>query len=158
MRRGPRVLFPPGGVALRSGLRSGVAIPSESLGADNPAASDKPPRPERRRNLHCGLLCVQCGQCSAESRQLGASAELLTFRRTHNKEWSDTMSTLVSFVTVTTSLPTGDDERPRLLRQIGDRDQQLFDYGREGYRLANTVTVTSSQLVTVVDTLTKEVS
>ncbi len=66
------------------------------------------------------------------------------------------MSGLVSFATLTTTLPTSDDERGRLLRNVSERDQQLYDYGRSGYRLAASVTVPGSDVVTVIDTLTRE--
>jgi hypothetical protein len=62
----------------------------------------------------------------------------------------------VSFATLTTTLPTSDDERGRLLRNVSERDQQLYDYGRSGYRLAVTVTVPGSDVVTVIDTRTRE--
>ncbi len=58
------------------------------------------------------------------------------------------MSGPVSFATLTTTLPTSDDERGRLLRNVSERDQQL-------YRLAASVTVLGSDVVTV-DTLTRE--
>ena len=58
------------------------------------------------------------------------------------------MSRPVSFATLTTTLPTSDDERGRLLRNVSERDQQL-------YRLAASVTVLGSDVVTV-DTLTRE--
>lgn len=66
------------------------------------------------------------------------------------------MSGPVSFATLTTTLPTSDDERGRLLRNVSERDQQLYDYGRSGYRLAASVTVPGSDVVTVIDTLTRE--
>ena len=66
------------------------------------------------------------------------------------------MSRPVSFATLTTTLPTSDDERGRLLRNVSERDQQLYDYGRSGYRLAASVTVPGSDVVTVIDTLTRE--
>ena len=66
------------------------------------------------------------------------------------------MSGPVSFATLTTTLPTSDEERGRLLRNVGERDQQLYDYGRSGYRLAASVTVPGSDVVTVIDTLTRE--
>lgn len=66
------------------------------------------------------------------------------------------MSGHVSFATLTTTLPTSDDERGRLLRNVSERDQQLYDYGRSGYRLAASVTVPGSDVVTVIDTLTRE--
>lgn len=66
------------------------------------------------------------------------------------------MSGPVSFATLTTTLPTSDDERGRLLRNVSEHDQQLYDYGRSGYRLAATVTVPGSDVVTVIDTLTRE--
>ncbi|CAN7467378.1 hypothetical protein LJR042_003881 [Microbacterium maritypicum] len=62
----------------------------------------------------------------------------------------------MSFATLTTTLPTSDDERGRLLRNVSERDQQLYDYGRSGYRLAASVTVPGSDVVTVIDTLTRE--
>ncbi len=66
------------------------------------------------------------------------------------------MSGPVSFATLTTTLPTSDDERGRLLRNVSERDQQLYDCGRSGYRLAASVTVPGSDVVTVIDTLTRE--
>ena len=66
------------------------------------------------------------------------------------------MSRPVSFATLTTTLPTSDDERGRLMRNVSERDQQLYDYGRSGYRLAASVTVPGSDVVTVIDTLTRE--
>ena len=66
------------------------------------------------------------------------------------------MSGPVSFATLTTTLPTSDDERGRLMRNVSERDQQLYDYGRSGYRLAASVTVPGSDVVTVIDTLTRE--
>ncbi|WP_284286724.1 hypothetical protein [Alicyclobacillus fastidiosus] len=47
----------------------------------------------------------------------------------------------MSFATLTTTLPTSDEERGRLMRNVGERDQQLYEYGRSGYRLAASVTV-----------------
>ena len=66
------------------------------------------------------------------------------------------MSGSVSFATLTTTLPTSDDERGRLMRNVSERDQQLYDYGRSGYRLAASVTVPGGDVVTVIDTLTRE--
>ena len=66
------------------------------------------------------------------------------------------MSRPVSFATLTTTLPTSDDERGRLMRNVSERDQQLYDYGRSGYRLTASVTVPGSDVVTVIDTLTRE--
>lgn len=66
------------------------------------------------------------------------------------------MNTLVAFTTITTTLPSRDEDRPRLLRNVADREQQLADHGRYGYRLLNTVTVTGAEFVTVIDTLSKD--
>ncbi|SDZ55197.1 hypothetical protein [Herbiconiux ginsengi] len=66
------------------------------------------------------------------------------------------MSTRVSFATIQTTLPGGDEDHYRLSQKVAERDQQLHDYGRHGYRLANTVTVAGTEFVTVIDTLTKE--
>ena len=66
------------------------------------------------------------------------------------------MSGPVSFATLTTTLPMSDDERGRLLRNVSERDQQLYNHGRSGYRLAASVTVPGSDVETVIDTLTRE--
>lgn len=66
------------------------------------------------------------------------------------------MSTLVAFTTITTTLPTQDEERGNLLRRVAERDQQLTDQGSYGYHLLNTVTVTGDEYVTVIDTLSKD--
>ena len=66
------------------------------------------------------------------------------------------MSTLVAFTTITTTLPTQDEDRGSLLRRVAERDQQLADYGRYGYHLLNTVTVAGNEFVTVIDTLSKD--
>ncbi|KAA9104513.1 hypothetical protein [Microbacterium rhizomatis] len=66
------------------------------------------------------------------------------------------MSTTVSFATIQTTFPCGDGDHYRLSQKVGERDQQLHDYGRHGYRLANTVTVPGTEFVTVIDTLTRE--
>lgn len=62
----------------------------------------------------------------------------------------------VSFATVQTTFPSRDEDHYRLAQKVGERDQQLHDYGRHGYQLANTVTVTGAEFVTVIDTLTRE--
>lgn len=66
------------------------------------------------------------------------------------------MAGRVSFATVQTTFPTRDEDHYRLTQKIGERDQELHDYGRHGYHLANTVTVTGAEFVTVIDTLTRE--
>lgn len=66
------------------------------------------------------------------------------------------MTTTVSFATIQTTFPCGDDDHYRLSQKVGERDQQLHDYGRHGYRLANTVTVNGTEFITVIDTLTRE--
>lgn len=78
------------------------------------------------------------------------------FRTTQTKGEDVTMSTLVAFTTITTTLPTLDDSRGSLLRKVAERDQQLADHGRYGYHLLNTVTVTGTEFVTVIDTLSKD--
>jgi hypothetical protein len=42
------------------------------------------------------------------------------------------------------------------MRNVGERDQQLYEYGRSAYRLAASVTVPGGDVVTVIDTLTRE--
>ena len=62
------------------------------------------------------------------------AADAHHFRTDTHKGEDVTMSTLVAFTTITTTLPSRDEDRPRLLRNVAERDQ----------------------LVTVVDTLTKD--
>ncbi len=62
----------------------------------------------------------------------------------------------MSFATIQTTFPTGDEDHYRLSQKVEERDQQLHDYGRHGYRLANTVTVNGTEFITVIDTLTRE--
>ncbi|MBT9608282.1 MAG: hypothetical protein IT189_01655 [Microbacteriaceae bacterium] len=66
------------------------------------------------------------------------------------------MSTIVSFATIQTTFPSGDNDHYRLAQKVAERDQQLHDYGRHGYRFANSVTVPGTEFVTVIDTLTRE--
>jgi len=40
--------------------------------------------------------------------------------------------------------------------RVAERDQQLVDHGRYGYHLLNTLTVTGTDFVTVIDTLSKD--
>ncbi|MBN9201319.1 MAG: hypothetical protein J0H70_08175 [Microbacterium chocolatum] len=62
----------------------------------------------------------------------------------------------MAFATVMTTLPTSDGEHGRLMRNVSERDQQLYGYGRAGYRLAASVAVPGTEAVTVIDTLTRE--
>ncbi|MGA1813722.1 hypothetical protein VH571_15175 [Frondihabitans sp. 4ASC-45] len=58
--------------------------------------------------------------------------------------------------TVTTTVPTGDDDGPMRGTQLAQREQDLAAHGRAGYSLHNTQTVTGQERVTFVDTLTRD--
>jgi hypothetical protein len=58
--------------------------------------------------------------------------------------------------TVTNTVPTGDDDGPMRMRQLVARDEDLASYARAGYRLHNTQTITGTERVTFVDTLTRD--
>jgi hypothetical protein len=64
----------------------------------------------------------------------------------------------VTFVTLQTTIPARDDEHTDLLWKVAQLDQELYDHGRNGYRLTSTITGTGPELVTVIDTLAKEES
>jgi hypothetical protein len=57
--------------------------------------------------------------------------------------------------TLVTSVPNGDDEGGRRLRQLADRDTELSRYGRSGWALHSAHTIVGTDRVTFVDTLTR---
>ncbi|AMM22788.1 hypothetical protein AX769_21875 (plasmid) [Frondihabitans sp. PAMC 28766] len=58
--------------------------------------------------------------------------------------------------TVTTFVPVvGEGELQRQLRKLGERDNDLETYARHGWDLHHTATITGPELVTFVDTLTR---
>lgn len=61
-----------------------------------------------------------------------------------------------TITTLTTSVPTGDDEGGQRIRQLVARDEDLAAHGRAAYRLHNTQMITGTERVTFVDTLTRE--
>lgn len=58
--------------------------------------------------------------------------------------------------TVTTTVPTGDDDGPLRQRQLAMRDEDLAALGRVRYTLHNTQVITGTERVTFVDTLTRD--
>lgn len=58
--------------------------------------------------------------------------------------------------TVITGVPTGDDDGAARMRQLVNRDDDLAAHARAGYRLHNTQTITGTDRVTFVDTLTRD--
>ncbi|RPE73731.1 MULTISPECIES: hypothetical protein [unclassified Frondihabitans] len=58
--------------------------------------------------------------------------------------------------TVTTTVPTGDDDGPLRQRQSAMRDEDLAALGRVRYTLHNTQVITGTERVTFVDTLTRD--
>lgn len=63
---------------------------------------------------------------------------------------------MIRFATLLTVLPVADGDHRRLAEKVAERDTQLYAHGRDGYRHASTVTVTGTEFVTVMDTLTRE--
>jgi hypothetical protein len=59
------------------------------------------------------------------------------------------ITTIVTFVPVVT-----EDALQRQLRKLGERDEDLSRYGRAGWELSHTATITGPEFVTFVDTLT----
>ncbi|SEN93027.1 hypothetical protein [Cryobacterium luteum] len=66
----------------------------------------------------------------------------------------------MEFSTLQTTLPISDLEHAGRARKVAERLDDLRAHGRHGYTLANTltvtVTVTGTNYVTIIDTLTKD--
>ena len=62
----------------------------------------------------------------------------------------------MEFSTLQTTLPVSDLEHAARARKVAERLDDLRAYGRHGYTLANTLTVTGTNYVTIIDTLTKD--
>ena len=59
--------------------------------------------------------------------------------------------------TVTTAVPVVEEgQLPRQLRKLGERDQELAGFGRNGWALAHTATLPGPEFVMFVDTLTRD--
>ncbi|MDH6238463.1 hypothetical protein [Cryobacterium sp. CG_9.6] len=62
----------------------------------------------------------------------------------------------MEFSTLQTTLPSNDLEHAARARKVAERLDDLRAYGRRGYTLANTLTITGTNYVTIIDTLTKD--
>ena len=62
----------------------------------------------------------------------------------------------VDIATLTTNVPTGDDEIGRQLAKLVARDEDLRAHGSSGYRVCITVVILGSDCVMIVDTLERE--
>jgi hypothetical protein len=58
--------------------------------------------------------------------------------------------------TLQTTMPVSDLEHAARARKVAERLNDLRAHGRAGYTLAGTLTVTETNYVTVIDTLTKD--
>ncbi len=63
--------------------------------------------------------------------------------------------TRVDITTITTTVPTGDDNMRRM-QKLAARDEDLRALGRSGYRMCSTVPIPSGDCMTILDTLERE--
>ena len=66
------------------------------------------------------------------------------------------MRVLVDVTTLTTNVPSGDDEAWRRMAKLADRDEDLRARGRSGYGVCTTVVIQGGDCVMIVDTLERE--
>ena len=64
--------------------------------------------------------------------------------------------TRVDITTITTTVPTGDDDNMLRMQKLAARDEDLRALGRSGYRMCSTVPSPSGDSMTIVDTLERE--
>ena len=64
--------------------------------------------------------------------------------------------TRVDITTITTTVPTGDDDNMRRMQKLAARDEDLRALGRSGYRMCSTVPIPAGDCMTIVDTLERE--
>ena len=62
----------------------------------------------------------------------------------------------VDIATLTTNVPTGDDEIGRRLAKLVAHDEDLRAHGSSGYRVCTTVVIPNGDCVMIVDTLERE--
>ena len=66
------------------------------------------------------------------------------------------MRALVDVTTLTTNVPSGDDEAGRRMAKLAARDEDLRAHGHSGYRVCTTVVIPNGDYVMIVDTLERE--
>lgn len=66
------------------------------------------------------------------------------------------MRVLVDVTTLTTNVPSGDDETARRMAKLADRDEDLGAHGHPGYRVCTTFVIPNGDYVMIVDTLERE--
>ena len=64
--------------------------------------------------------------------------------------------TRVDITTITTRVPTGEDDNRRQMHKLAARDEDLRALGRSGYRMRSTVPIPNGDSMTIVDTLERE--
>lgn len=62
----------------------------------------------------------------------------------------------IDVTTLTTTVPTGDDDGMRQMQKLAARDEDLQAHGRHGYTVCTTVVIPVGDSVMIVDTLERE--
>jgi hypothetical protein len=62
----------------------------------------------------------------------------------------------IDVTTLTTTVPTGDDDGMRRMQKFAARDEDLQAHGRHGYTVCTTVVIPAGDSVMIVDTLDRE--
>ena len=66
------------------------------------------------------------------------------------------VSVVVDVATLTTNVPTSDEETGRRMQKLASRDEDLRAHGRSGYTVCTTVVIPNGDYVMLVDTLARE--
>ncbi len=66
------------------------------------------------------------------------------------------VSAVVDVETLTTNVPTGDDETGRRMQKLAGREDDLRSHGRYGYIVCTTVVIPAGDYVMIVDTLARQ--
>jgi hypothetical protein len=62
----------------------------------------------------------------------------------------------IAIATLTTTVPTGEDENTRRWQKLAARDEDLQAHGRSGYRACTSVVIPTGDHVVIIDTLDRE--
>jgi hypothetical protein len=62
----------------------------------------------------------------------------------------------IDVTTLTTTVPTGDDDGMRRMQKLAARGEDLQAHGRHGYTVCTTVVIPAGDSVMIVDTLERE--
>jgi hypothetical protein len=64
--------------------------------------------------------------------------------------------THVEITTITTTVPTSDDDNMRRMQKLAERDEDLRALRRTGYRMCSTVPIPTGDSMTILDTLERD--